>query len=272
LYLFIHIYIYKKMNILQASIDDDLERVRSLLQRSKATINDFGETMLSPLHYACSHANLEMVTLLLDNGANVDNQKKDGTPMQSWSPLHATCDPTRYVNQRDALLVVDNLLDAGADVDIQDRDGDTPLHVACNKGNEEIVKLLLLRGANPNVHETDGDTPLHIACEKGYEQVVGLLLRNKRTICNLKSGALTPVQVVPVTDISKIYGVYSEVEQELPNSPEGYMCQYLSAQDYNRGKTAFQKISRKKILVSEMAKMAKLLTRWTMNKKNLRFY
>ena len=110
MYLFIHIYIYKKMNILQASIDDDLERVRSLLQRSKETINDFGETMLSPLHYACSHANLEMVTLLLDNGANVNNQKENGTPMQSWSPLHATCDPTRYVNQRDALLVVDNLL------------------------------------------------------------------------------------------------------------------------------------------------------------------
>lgn len=251
--------------------------VRSLLPQSKATINDFGDTMLSPLHYACSHANLEMVTLLLDNGANVDNQKEDGTPMQSWSPLHATCDPTRYVNQRDALLVVVKLLDAGADVDIQDKDGDTPLHVACNEGNEAIVELLLRRGANPNLQESDGDAPLHVACEKGYEKVVELLLRNKRTICNLRSGALTPVQVVPVTALYKIYGMYSKVKRNLPNSPEGYLCKYLPNQDYNRGKTAFRKISRKKILESELAK---LLTRLTVNnlrlacvnEEKLRFY
>jgi ankyrin repeat protein len=268
------------MNILQASIENNLNVVRSLLPQSKATINDFGDTILnmwSPLHYACSHANLEMVTLLLDNGANVDNQKKDGTPMQSWSPLHATCDPTRYVNQQDALLVVVKLLDAGADVDIQDTDGDTPLHVACNEGNEALVELLLRRGANPNLQESDGDTPLHVACEKGYEKVVELLLRNKRTICNLRSGALTPVQVVPGTTLYKIYGVYSKVKRNLPNSPEGYLCKYLPNQDYNRGKTAFRKIPRKKILESELAK---LLTRLTVNnlrlaranEEKLRFY
>lgn len=37
---------------------------------------------------------------------------------------------------------------------------DTPLHVACNNGDEEMVTLLLFYGAEIDAEDKDGMTPL----------------------------------------------------------------------------------------------------------------
>jgi ankyrin repeat protein len=41
-----------------------------------------------------------------------------------------------------------------------------------------IVELLLKSQADPNVQQSDGNTPLHLACFKGDEITVELLLRH----------------------------------------------------------------------------------------------
>ncbi len=53
-----------------------------------------------------------------------------------------------------------------------------PLHLACMKGHESIVSLLLENGAYVNVKAKDGSTPLHCACENRYgkDAVISLLL------------------------------------------------------------------------------------------------
>lgn len=59
-----------------------------------------------------------------------------------------------------------------------------PLHMACEHGNIEIVKLLLKYGADPNVlteYTESPDierniTPLHISCFLGHTRIVKLLL------------------------------------------------------------------------------------------------
>ena len=43
----------------------------------------------------------------------------------------------------------------------------TPLHLAVDYGNVEIVKLLLSFGAQPNVKDNDGNTALHLAVMDG---------------------------------------------------------------------------------------------------------
>ena len=51
-----------------------------------------------------------------------------------------------------------------------------PLHYACWQGKEEPVKILLQCGSSPNLAAHNGDTPLHLACQHGHYQVVRIQL------------------------------------------------------------------------------------------------
>ena len=68
-----------------------------------------------------------------------------------------------------------HLLKQGANVNIKTKDGFTPLCIAANKGDKEIVKLLLANGADVNTK--DKYTPLHRSAYKGHKEIVKLLIR-----------------------------------------------------------------------------------------------
>jgi len=73
-------------------------------------------------------------------------------------------------------------------INTRDRDHATPLHLACKRGNDEVVRLLLgVRGMVPSTTmlthsagvdavDCTGKTPLHWACSMGHEKVVETLL------------------------------------------------------------------------------------------------
>lgn len=85
---------------------------------------------------------------------------------------------------------VKELLAEGAIPDVQDENGKTPLHVAAERGHENVVNLLLFshqlprsfptdkqpKPANPNIKDNDGKIPLHCAAAGGHNQIVVLLL------------------------------------------------------------------------------------------------
>ena len=72
-------------------------------------------------------------------------------------------------------------LDAGADVNARFRYGQTPLFKAAERGNAEIVRLLLERGADPDVRDTFyGDTALTWPIDKGNVEIVRVILSKSR--------------------------------------------------------------------------------------------
>ena len=52
----------------------------------------------------------------------------------------------------------------------------TPLHVAAEVGDEELIAFLLDKNADSNVADLDGNTPLDIAAKEQYESVFNFLL------------------------------------------------------------------------------------------------
>ena len=57
------------------------------------------------------------------------------------------------------------------DLNAEDRINNTPLHVACEDGNVEVVRLLLEAGANPAMKNKEEKTPLEMS-EKPVARVI----------------------------------------------------------------------------------------------------
>ena len=78
---------------------------------------------------------------------------------------------------RGNLEMVRLLLDYKASVNIQDEDGDRPLHLCAFSSEPEIAELLIQHGANPNLKNHRGATAVLIAAAKGNVRVVKQLLK-----------------------------------------------------------------------------------------------
>jgi len=134
---------------------------------------------ISPLSAASVCGNTTLVNLLMKYGAAVDQKNEHGR-----TALHYAigCDYDSFT-PRSKLMnsytsTVEELLSAGADTNAMDASGDSPLYLACERGEHEIVKLLLSRGANPNnVKATKRPKyPIHAACRRQHYDLIKLLL------------------------------------------------------------------------------------------------
>ncbi|XP_068726077.1 ankyrin repeat and protein kinase domain-containing protein 1-like [Montipora capricornis] len=120
------------------------------------------------LHEACKVGSPELVQILIDAGARVNNPRhySGGAP---WSPLHIA---VRHGN----LDCIKLLIKAGADVNSINAGRHTPLHEAAYRGYENVIQELLLHGADPHAASNQRRTPLHEACMQGNVQSAMMLL------------------------------------------------------------------------------------------------
>ena len=95
---------------------------------SKTTVNNSNQnsnTAISAkdtdLHRAAKNGHAETVSLLLDNGADINAKNRDGQ-----TALHVAA---KYGHD----AIVSLLLDNGADIEAKNIDGSTPLHRAAKK-------------------------------------------------------------------------------------------------------------------------------------------
>jgi ankyrin repeat protein len=121
----------------------------------------------SALHCAVILRQKEVVTLLLENGADFQVTTNNGT-----TPLHCAVD---QFNVSESIVTL--LLDSGADPNATTKDGTTTLHSASSRGNGNMVRLLLDHGANVKAKTANGITALHLATMESRPNVVGMLLK-----------------------------------------------------------------------------------------------
>ena len=183
--------------------------VIKLLLASGAAVNGIKQPDLTPLHFAAGNGHKAAVELLLSKGAKVDSVTGSGvTPLHLavlkgyelvakvlldsganakaavtkdtssgagdlsytitayQTPLHLAC-AAGYGG------LVDLLISKGADVDAQDGNGRTPLTVAVDANNEDMVKALLEAHADPNAGRSSA---LNLAAGRGSVPLLDLLV------------------------------------------------------------------------------------------------
>jgi ankyrin repeat protein len=119
-----------------------------------------GGKELTPMHIAAMFDYVDIMSLLLENGADVESLDR-----QIMTPLHRASSGGK-------LEAVRCLLDHGANINARAVDGRTPLHCAIRNNNTQAARFLLERGADVNARDNDGNTPSHLAEE---QEVVELL-------------------------------------------------------------------------------------------------
>lgn len=85
-------------------------------------------------------------------------------------------DPIHSAAERGDLEVIRLLLEAKADVYMSDIWDSTALHIASPEGHEEIVKLLSDYHANLNATNWLSETPLHLASRSNTPALIAILI------------------------------------------------------------------------------------------------
>jgi ankyrin repeat protein len=78
-------------------------------------------------------------------------------------------------SQKGDLEVVQLLLSYGVDVDTLDVDEETALHLAAYYGHPKVTELLLKHDANIYKRNKKDETPLDLASKEGHQDVANLL-------------------------------------------------------------------------------------------------
>ncbi|GFR93806.1 ankyrin repeat domain-containing protein 27 [Elysia marginata] len=171
----------KSLSPLHTSIDDffklvqegDEQKVVQMLDRPNKTTE---EVQLKLCHPLCSCDKCDRLLAALRNNSDlVTAYTRDN---RGYTALHIAA----YYGQG---MLIDQLVKHQAIVDATDYLGLTPLHLACQRGYQNVmcVKALVFYDANLNMLDINstnevGDTPLHLAAKWGYESIVKTLLES----------------------------------------------------------------------------------------------
>ena len=153
----------------------------------------------TPLHYAAALGFNLVVKELLQAKANVNLQNNEGETPLFLAVTNWEHNNMKYSNKPwpDYPAVVRLLLQAKANVNIQCRfytpfetkkstkyEGPTPLMVASQGGDINLVAMLLDAGAKINIADKEGNTAVLLAQKKGHLDIVYRLLTEGATLPN----------------------------------------------------------------------------------------
>ena len=135
----------------------------------------------TPLHLAAQWDYLDIVSDLIEQGADVNTHNKEG-----FTPIH-------YAAKNNSSEVCLILANNSALIDARDSYGNTPLHTAVSWESVQAAKFLLFRGANVHLRNLSGNTPLHTAVLQRDQNSVKMLIEYGASLESRDNVGRTPL-------------------------------------------------------------------------------
>lgn len=195
----------RKKSMLYTAAENDDSKMLKILLASEANIEIICNGFTA-LHIASYHGHHQIVKLLLDHGAKVnDSELSKQTPLSSIvaSNVAANIEYDGWNSSLAAMKTIRILIRYGADINCHP----FPLCQAVQMGRLHLVKLLLKKGANTKVIDRGEQTPLLHACEQFDAENMLEILR-----CLLEISA-DPNHKEPLITLCRAYAVDSSEKQ-----------------------------------------------------------
>jgi ankyrin repeat protein len=190
-------------NIFDAIANGEVEKVRDILERSTKALQRRKDGF-SPLHHAVHYAAQERDLTMRRRRLDIVKlllekgaDPNDREESRGRTPLHMAAE---YGD----IELVDLLIRYRADVNAPDRDRNTPLHYAVMRGHKHVAEFLLKNRANSNAQNKDGRTPLHIAALNNNIELVQLLLRYGANPQKRDAAGKTPINLTTNEELARL--------------------------------------------------------------------
>lgn len=154
--------------------------------------NGCATTKDSILLVTAENGNIEYMSRLLDEGADVNVKRSDGN-----SALMLASYAGHFYTVR--LLV-----EKGAEINAKNESGFTALMIAASASHADIVEFLIEKGADVNAKNNNGATALLCGSESGSIEVVLALLKGGADVNVKTHNGKTPLNVTSDEQIKKI--------------------------------------------------------------------
>ncbi|KAJ3660298.1 hypothetical protein Zmor_004753 [Zophobas morio] len=123
--------------------------------------------------------------------------------------------PLWLASQKGNLNIVEYFVRSGVEINCADNYGWTPLFVASRNGHEEVVEYLATVGAEINCADNDGWTPLHLASFKGHGKLVEYLATVGAEINGTIKNGTTPLHLASQDGHEKLVEYLATVGAEI---------------------------------------------------------
>lgn len=150
--------------LLWAVQEGDEDLVSKLIDKGANLNSIYPKGGLTPIMKAILKKKPAIVTTLIDKGADLDIQNQNGN----------TALITAIVNKVSDIAI--KLIDKGANINIKNKNSDTALSISILVNLPDIANILIDKGANINDKNTFGDNPLILAISRNLPDIANRLI------------------------------------------------------------------------------------------------
>lgn len=172
---------YGMTALMHACMHGHADIVTLLLAVKTIDVNLCDEDSVSPLLRAASHGHTQIAAALLSRGAHV-NPAAGMQPPLLPACNHGHKAIVELLLKHGAVVTAADQLRIATMVDTFPYDAAqtnaTMLHAACREGHVKIAEVLIQSGLDVNAPDAQGLTPLHHACARNRDDVIKLLQRH----------------------------------------------------------------------------------------------
>jgi ankyrin repeat protein len=161
---------------------------KDLPKQSNNFLKEISNTETTALHEAAYRQHVELVRLLVEKGAKV-NEKNN----IAYAPFrYAAMD---YFSKEDAEGIILFLIAKGAKINEKDGKGETVLHGIALNGKINLLRILVEKGAEVNAADHERITALHLSSGNGQTECVQFLIERGANITVKAKNGMTAMDM-----------------------------------------------------------------------------